>query len=569
MVRCIVESKPRNLSATPQYRTSMRVIMQNPKRQPLVHSNECLPIPTATALLLSLLVVCFDITTSSTTVSAFVNLVSTRHHHQHRHHSFIKMHEEVEDEDGWRSLDPDSLVSAPCLIEQTLCHCQSNGLPKQQPQLAGSRDYAVAVLDAWTQEDDTFQWTATTQWKSVTYADSLGTPLYGHLIRKKPSGPVDTDATATAAGILFFHTGAGPHDIFLLWKAVSLLQTFKQQPDDCVVMIVDLLSDETGWAWNTEDRTQYTMTRAVLLQTHNISSSSSDQYSYFHRPVLQDRIMAAIHCLEAHQVTARAAFGWCLGGHAVAELARLQLPTIQAMVTFHGVFHGLVPTPPPALVSLPGDSTTTKPLASSEILVCHGVQDPFVPNRDLENALYVGSCCFVQLFLHCQNYGIPFVVTNPFFLKLSVTTRFACLPRIIQRLFDFSRFRPRSLFFALSLSFASLVQPFNIMDTQPVFFNSTMPDMALPIRHKTSTQTRPHLPTTMSPPTRLGNKPSHCFSEGSEQTRFTVCLKARSTNPFKLRHFRILEMCKSDLEHVHTPLVQLASSIYSPITHSK
>ena len=79
-----------------------------------------------------------------------------------------------------------------------------------------------------------------------------------------------------------------------------------------------------------------------------------------------------------------AALGWCFGGHAVAELARIRVPAIRAMVTFHGVFGGL---PELEAEESDGSRRRVEEDGSSEILICHGVQDPFVPDEDLERAL--------------------------------------------------------------------------------------------------------------------------------------------------------------------------------------
>ena len=133
----------------------------------------------------------------------------------------------------WTPLNPESLVAAPCLIEQTLC-CPTSSNPFQ---LAKDVNYARAVLDAWREDDADATWS--TEWTSVTYSHNdkgTTTPLYGHLVRH--CTPTDFPGTATttidddganrsdsaAIGILICHTGAGPHDLFLLWKAASLVQ---------------------------------------------------------------------------------------------------------------------------------------------------------------------------------------------------------------------------------------------------------------------------------------------------------------------------------------------------------
>lgn len=157
-------------------------------------------------------------------------------------------------------LNPESLSATTCLIEQTLCQASA-----AQPQLARDVDYASAVLDAWRQEEAETGETWMTEWKPITYSSDDGTPLYGHIVRRKQQSK-----ETHLPGILLFHTGAGPHDVFLLWKAASLVMSL-----DCEVLITDILSDESGWAWQS-DRTQYETARNKVL----------DEGDEFSRPVL-------------------------------------------------------------------------------------------------------------------------------------------------------------------------------------------------------------------------------------------------------------------------------------------
>ena len=66
----------------------------------------------------------------------------------------------------------------------------------------------------------------------------------------------------------------------------------------------------------------------------------------------------------------------------MAELARMP-QNVSAMITFHGVFSALLVPPP----SSDHHASHVAPPRRSEILICHGRQDPFVPSEDLENAL--------------------------------------------------------------------------------------------------------------------------------------------------------------------------------------
>jgi dienelactone hydrolase len=254
--------------------------------------------------------------------------------------------------DDWQALDPESLVSAPCLIEQTLCQASDT-----QARLAKDKDYATAVLEAW-KDDEQADWEAV--YKPVVYTADGGATLHGYCIRRR----VPAANEAALAGIIFFHTGAGPHDLFLLYKAVALVNTLP-----CVVMMADILSDESGWSWSA-DRTRYTAARKEVL------AAQADGV----RPLLQQRIRAALDFLAQDAGVDRyAVLGWCLGGHSVLEISRMEnVEGVRAMATFHGVFDGL-PPPPPV------DAATTAALA--EVLICHGTEDPFVSSTALEQAL--------------------------------------------------------------------------------------------------------------------------------------------------------------------------------------
>jgi dienelactone hydrolase len=337
----------------------------------------------------------------------------------------------------WTPLDPESLVAAPCLIEQTLCQASETA-----PRLSKDYDYAAAVLDVWKQQeaDADHPWSTETRPVAYSYASTddttddsttTQTTLYGHLVRRRRPRPGEESTTTTTApstpstasnipGIVFFHTGAGPHDIFLLWKAAALVNSMMMDDDTTtdtdgngendgpVILIADILSDATGWAWD-DDKTHYQAERDAVLGT--VAGNEHEHDSHQYRPVLQQRIRAAIDTLL--KVDPRvdpenlAALGWCLGGHSVLELGRMQVQDQQlpwrmrAMVTFHGVFDGL---PPPAAAAAaaaamdndnenenPDDNDTDAYVDTTqkktEILLCHGTEDPFVSDQSLERAL--------------------------------------------------------------------------------------------------------------------------------------------------------------------------------------
>lgn len=259
----------------------------------------------------------------------------------------------------WQPLDPESLVSAPCLIEQTLCRTSDT-----QAQLAKDFDYAKAVLDSW-KEDEELSWKAV--WRPVIYADEHGSNLHGYCVRREPK-ECESDKIP---GIIFFHTGAGPHDMFLLYKAVALVNSLE---GDCVVFIADILGDESGWAWD-PDRTRYNAAREKVLAVETNANRGP------YRPLLQQRIQAALDYLSSKEYVDRyAAFGWCLGGHSILEISRMikVRSAFRALVTFHGIFDGL-PTPP--------ESNEERDDSCVDVLICHGTEDPFVSDDNIERAL--------------------------------------------------------------------------------------------------------------------------------------------------------------------------------------
>lgn len=82
------------------------------------------------------------------------------------------------------------------------------------------------------------------------------------------------------------------------------------------------------------------------------------------------RITAAVETLAAHPARGNlpmAAIGYCMGGQAVLEAARINLP-LQAVASFHGI--------------LSTDAPATAPIAP-RILVCHGDADPLAPRDEV------------------------------------------------------------------------------------------------------------------------------------------------------------------------------------------
>jgi len=82
------------------------------------------------------------------------------------------------------------------------------------------------------------------------------------------------------------------------------------------------------------------------------------------------RIVAAVEALAAHPARGdlpMAAIGYCMGGQAALEAARINLP-VKAVASFHGILSTGAPATAPIL---------------PRVLVCHGDRDPLVPREQV------------------------------------------------------------------------------------------------------------------------------------------------------------------------------------------
>lgn len=262
-------------------------------------------------------------------------------------------------------------------------------------RIAKDDTYLESILQAWkndNEEEEQAQRLHSVEIKPITYSgpndddddddhdNDPTTVLYGCLLRRRCT-TVTNDTTTAPPAILLFHTAAGPQDVFLYYKAYCLLQKL-----DCIVMICDILSDPNGWAWG-PNRTRYNTIRDSLLHQN--------------ATLLQQRVASAIHYLERHvpQIDRHrlAAMGWCLGGQPLLELAMLarehhQNYTFKAMISFHGVFARDSSLRLPQSVQVPSQNTDEDNGTSSlakRVLLCNGMDDPFVTPADLEAATKV------------------------------------------------------------------------------------------------------------------------------------------------------------------------------------
>ena len=260
---------------------------------------------------------------------------------------------------------------------------------ENHPRLAKDVNYASAILNAWKADLDSRRHLVVGSVSApyVYQCQGDGSFLHGHVYRPSPP-PLDPSATP---GIVLFHTGAGPQDLFLRWKADTLVcdgDVFGE--NGCVVLVADLIGDGVGWAWD-GDRSRYENVRSSLLVTDERGE----------RENLRRRVQAAIDAISAQRGVDPqriGALGFCFGGHAILELGRMKIPSVRAMATFHGVFDGA------RMLSSFGRSSEGRgeSAAKSDVLIFTGDDDPFVSAEELNAAVAVlrgsGYDCNVMRF---------------------------------------------------------------------------------------------------------------------------------------------------------------------------
>lgn len=278
--------------------------------------------------------------------------------------------------------------------------CEAHG---ESPRLAKDEDYAKAVLEAWRED---------IQSHNLTSKRNMGTDVvyleggeddnfYGHIV--VPSfflEQKEIKTTSKVPAIILFHTGAGPQDVFLRWKADVLAREL-----GCVILIADIIGDRVGYAWS--DRDRYDSARENLLAV-------SEEGSQVGRWKLRRVIAAAIDYLknlEFVNIEKMAALGWCLGGHPILELGLMQDERVKYLISYHGVFDGAKHYSDDLENLSETKSLVVRP-HPTKVLICTGKEDPFVPENDVNNAkslLETNGCDITILNFNNVRHGF----TNP------------------------------------------------------------------------------------------------------------------------------------------------------------
>ena len=235
----------------------------------------------------------------------------------------------------------------------------------------------------------------------ASYLDEDGVAFHGELVWADGRG-----FGRTRSGVVLVHTAVGPRDMMLQWRAQSLAALGH------VVLIADLLGDETGAAWEAEWAAPR---RAPLVADRDLSRSRMrlaldalrssvrlDRDSEIKRYTSRHPRLHATQALDAPPVDPErmAAVGYCFGGRGVLDLARGGgAAGVRGVVSLHGVLDA---QPLPAGVTR----------IEAAVLLCHGDADPFTPPVALD-------ACVAQLRAHCAQWqlntygGAPHAWTNP------------------------------------------------------------------------------------------------------------------------------------------------------------
>jgi len=109
--------------------------------------------------------------------------------------------------------------------------------------------------------------------------------------------------------------------------------------------------------------------------------------------------LSALTALPEAQGLPVAAIGFCMGGRAVLELARMGLP-LSAVVSFHGLLDRL------------DDSLAEPGSITARILVCHGDADTLVPRSQVVGFWEEMDAAKANWHFHSYS-GVPHGFTNP------------------------------------------------------------------------------------------------------------------------------------------------------------
>lgn len=125
---------------------------------------------------------------------------------------------------------------------------------------------------------------------------------------------------------------------------------------------------------------------------------------------MRDAIRAALDHLKGLEFVDGAniaGLGWCFGGHPILELGTMHEKGVNCLISYHGVFDGVS-----NYQGTTADTIKTSAERNTQVLICNGNQDPFVPQDDIKKAkrLLESQGCEVNIL----NFdGVKHGFTNP------------------------------------------------------------------------------------------------------------------------------------------------------------
>jgi len=244
--------------------------------------------------------------------------------------------------------------------------------PTSVPRLARNETYANDIINAWKADVSSTSSTRNsfhTLGSPFPYKGADDTEYAGYLVI--PSTVDVNNISEKLPVIVLFHTGAGPQDIFNRFQADKIAREKCWGSKGCIIFVADILSDSTGWAW--ADRDRYWQLKRSLNEVSNQDGKTC-------RWKMRNRLSAvlnAVKSIDAADTNNIAAWGFCLGGQPVLELARMECDGVKGLITFHGMFNG----------AFSGDKeSATNSDTKRPVLICNGQGDPWVAASDLDLA---------------------------------------------------------------------------------------------------------------------------------------------------------------------------------------
>ena len=270
------------------------------------------------------------------------------------------------------------------------------------PRLAKDVPYAQVVLDTWKEDvkSNGKLNNLDTMGARLSYTrQSDGSKFSGYIVvNENLIHELDIEKKNVPV-IILYHTAAGPCDIFLMHKADIIVRDEIWGANGCIVFIADMLSDEIGWTWTNRDK--YEEIKHELFQRTKRNGEKNAK-----RWKLRETIESILHTLKSFDEVNSdkiGAMGWCLGGHSILEMGRMNVDGVKALVTFHGVFDGI------------NEHEHFSPKSEAYgkgALICNGLCDPFISKESFDSGVETLQANFWEVEV-LQFESVKHGFTNP------------------------------------------------------------------------------------------------------------------------------------------------------------